>query len=119
MPEAADEPIDLTLVGGRSAGAAPDKGSPTGVEPSRSIDATRERIAYILLGTLGAIVALQAIAGIVFAADCWGSGGKESCDLAKSSLGLVTNTLSTIFTAMIGLVGSVVGFYFGSQKQGG
>jgi hypothetical protein len=47
------------------------------------------------------------------------TGSAEHCDLAKSSLLLVTSTMSTIFAAMVGLVGSVVGFYCGSQKQGG
>lgn len=56
-----DAPIDLSSLGakanagaaGDGAGRAGDRGSPIGVGPSKSIDATRERIAYILLGTLG------------------------------------------------------------------
>ena len=95
----------------------PDQRSPVRVGPDTVLDAPRERIAYILLGTLAAIIVLQAIASSVFAGDCWRYGG--SCNVAGSSLGLITSTMTTIFTAMVGLVGSVVGFYFGSQKQGG
>jgi uncharacterized membrane protein YeaQ/YmgE (transglycosylase-associated protein family) len=97
--------------------AASNMGSATAVTPY-TLDGTRQRIAFILLGILGAIVLVEVIASAVFASNCWFfETTKGSCPQAQASLSVLTSAMGTIFTAMVGLVGSVVGFYFGSQKQ--
>jgi hypothetical protein len=83
---------------------------------SFDIDRTREKIAFILLGILAAIILIEVLAGGIFAADCWTQAG-DNCSKVQASLGILTGVLGMVFTAMVGLVGSVVGFYFGSQKQ--
>jgi hypothetical protein len=120
--------IDLTTVApvqpasgaaGGTGGASPDsRGTATGVS-GYTLDKTRQLIAFFLLGILALIVLVQVIGSAVFAGDCWFFDHvKGSCPQAQASLGVLTSALGSVFTAMIGLVGSVVGFYFGSQKQG-
>ena len=114
----ASEPILLTTK--RFAGSASELQNNAGsvaevTAPKRlDIDETRQQIAFILLWILGGIIVLEAIGGACFAGDCWLFG---RCDRASTAFGLISSSMGAIFTAMVGLVGSVVGFYFGSQKQ--
>ncbi len=98
-----------------ASGSPGDRGSPAGLRRT-SLEDTRERIAWMVLATLAGVILLDALVSALLAQGCWTYG---RCDRASAALGLLTTTLGTIFTAMIGLVGSVVGFYFGSRKAGG
>jgi hypothetical protein len=81
-----------------------------------SVDKTRENIAYALLWILAGFVIAEVLSSIVLAFECWlGSDGK--CPQETASMDLLTRGVGGAFTAIIGLVGSVIGFYFGSQKQ--
>lgn len=84
---------------------------------ARSVNDTREAIAYLLLGTLIGVVVFEAVFSVVIGGSCWRSGACTDRD--SQAIGLVTTTLQPMFTAMVGLVGSVVGYYFGSQKNAG
>ena len=66
---------------------------------ARSQEQTRRDIAYGLLGLLRAL----AIAGVV-------TMFVESLDVER-----VKDVLGIVFTSVVGLVGSVVGFYFGAR----
>lgn len=95
-----------------------DKGSPIGVSPPFNLDGTRRDIAFILLGMLAAIILIIVLSSSIMAVSCWfGAKPDGTCPQAQASLGVLTSVFGTVFTAMVGLVGSVVGFYFGSQKQ--
>lgn len=94
--------------GGASAG-----GSPAALE-DYSLDSTRKRIAFFLLYIMSGIVALVALVSLVYSADCWLNGSK--CTQAEGALTLLNSGIAPMFTAMVGLVGSVVGFYFGSKS---
>jgi hypothetical protein len=88
-------------------------GSPTAVE-DYSIDSTRKRIAFFLLFIMAAIVALVALVSLIYSVGCW-RGGTAQCTQAEGALTLLNTGIAPMFTAMVGLVGSVVGFYFGSK----
>lgn len=80
-----------------------------------SVDQTRQMIAIWLLASLFGIIAVEALFSAILGFNCWIYG---MCSTrAAPAVALITNTIQPIFTAMVGLVGSVVGFYFGSQKQ--
>jgi hypothetical protein len=120
-------PISLAAIGPSSGGnggsGSSSPGTATAVTPDYSLDKTRQNIAFFLLGILGFIILIELISSGILATGCWSSAitdaktGAVSCPQAQASLGVLTSVLGTVFTAMVGLVGSVVGFYFGSQKQ--
>jgi hypothetical protein len=89
-----------------------DGGSPAAVQ-DYSLDSTRKRIAFFLLFIMAGIVALVAIVSLIYSAGCWLNGSR--CTQAEGALTLLNTGISPMFTAMVGLVGSVVGFYFGSK----
>lgn len=88
--------------------------SPAAVE-DYSLDSTRKRIAFFLLWIMAGVIALVAVVSLIYSANCWFSGDK--CTQAEKALSLLNTGVSPMFTAMIGLVGSVVGFYFGSKQS--
>ena len=90
-----------------------DGGSPTAVE-DYSIDSTRKRIAFFLLYIMAGIVALVAFVSLFYSGSCWLTQTK--CTQAEGALTLLNTGVAPMFTAMVGLVGSVVGFYFGSRQ---
>ena len=90
-----------------------DGGSPAAVE-DYSIDSTRKRIAFFLLYIMAGIVALVAFVSLFYSGSCWLNGSK--CTQAEGALTLLNTGIAPMFTAMVGLVGSVVGFYFGSKS---
>jgi|UPI0006476D72 hypothetical protein len=118
--------ISLSTIGPSSAGSGGASSGPSAptavsVSPDFSLDRTRQYIAFALLGILGLIILVELISSAVLATGCWNTAkpdgtGMMACPQAQASLGVLTSVLGTVFTAMIGLVGSVVGFYFGSQK---
>jgi len=105
----------LPVSSAASAAAPSNPGSPSAVT-GYSVDATRQWIAFVLLGILGAFVFAEVLATVVLAFDCWvGHDGK--CTQEGVAMDLLTRGVGGAFTAIVGLVGSVVGFYFGSQSQ--
>jgi len=80
-----------------------------------SIDSTRKKIAFFLLYIMAAVIALVALVSLFYSANCWMFGG-DKCTQATQALTLLNNGVAPMFTAMVGLVGSVVGFYFGSRQ---
>jgi hypothetical protein len=101
---------------GRGAGGGTgtgDGGSPTAVQ-DYSLDSTRKRIAFFLLYIMAGIVALVAFVSLFYSGGCWLNHTK--CSQAEGALTLLNTGIAPMFTAMVGLVGSVVGFYFGSKS---
>lgn len=76
---------------------------------------TQRRIAFMLLWIMIGVIAIITVMSLGYSLRCAFDGA--ACDTGSSALKLLNDSMSPIFTAMIGLVGSVVGFYFGS-KQG-
>lgn len=95
------------------AGGGGTPGTPTVVQDF-SLDTTRKRIAFFLLYIMAGVIALVALVSLIYSADCWLNGSK--CTQAEGALNLLNSGIAPMFTAMIGLVGSVVGFYFGSKS---
>lgn len=79
---------------------------------------TQRDLAFLLVRILIGVIAVILVVSVTYSIDCWRNADDvgEPCGSAGAALTLLTNSLSPIFTAMIGLVGSVVGFYFGSKK---
>lgn len=103
--------------------AAPSPAPPAGgagtVNPEVTtfeLDRTRKQLAYRLLWIMIGIIGVIMLMSTIYSVRCWIDGG--SCAAATTALGILTGSLSPIFTAMVGLVGSVVGFYFGSKSTG-
>ena len=92
-----------------------DGGSPAAVQ-DYSLDSTRKRIAFFLLFIMAGIVALVALVSLLYSLDCWLSRTPGKCTQAEGALTLLNSGIAPMFTAMVGLVGSVVGFYFGSKS---
>ncbi|HEX8573343.1 MAG TPA: hypothetical protein VF759_11395 [Allosphingosinicella sp.] len=95
-------------------GGAGPGGGPVGVEPVE-LGNTRKTIAYFLLWILVGIIVVIVLVSLVFSINCWMDATK--CTAATTALNLLTTSVSPVFTAMVGLVGSVVGFYFGSRQS--
>ncbi|HEY1752536.1 MAG TPA: hypothetical protein VGG29_14855 [Caulobacteraceae bacterium] len=117
----AQAPISLKDIGGASSAAVgPQVVSATGVQanydPGPEQERARAIIAYILLGVLVLSVLVMLIAGVVLAADCYMA---KSCTNAKDSMTVMTSSVGLIFTPIVGLVGSVIGFYFGAKAAKG
>lgn len=79
------------------------------------IDKTREKIAYLLLAILIGVIAIITLVALIYSASCWFSAAQ--CAAAQKALPILTDAIQPVFTAMIGIVGSVVGFYFGSKES--
>ncbi len=105
--------------GGTSGGAGAPAGTGTGggaAVVNFSIDATRKELAYLLLYVMIGVIVVIVIVSILYSLSCWNNAAQ--CTAATNALGVLTSSISPIFTAMVGLVGSVVGFYFGSKQSG-
>lgn len=101
---------------------ADGRGTPVSVGAPTLIDETRKKIAFFLLGILALVIILQVIFGSIYSVGCWNYGAHklpsaDPCVIADTSMKLMSSSLTPLFTAMVGLVGSVVGFYFGSKSQ--
>jgi hypothetical protein len=118
-PAPAPKPVaqSLDAVVASAAASGTDGGTtqtPTGVIPFNFAQTQRDlafRLVWILIGIVGIVTVLS----VTYSVDCW--AGSNRCTAAATALGLLTSSISPIFTAMIGLVGSVVGFYFGSKQN--
>ncbi len=99
--------------GGGGGTGTGDGGSPAAVQ-DYSLDSTRKRIAFFLLYIMAGIVALVALVSLFYSGSCWLTQTK--CTQAEGALTLLNTGVAPMFTAMVGLVGSVVGFYFGSKS---
>lgn len=114
-PVIAGAPASLDVLA--ASGSAPPPAAPTTgdyVVPA-SIDLTRQRIAYLLLWIMIGIMVVIILVSLAYSIGCWRD--VTQCTAASNALGVLTSSISPIFTAMVGLVGSVVGFYFGSKNS--
>ena len=109
----AETALSLGNVPAASNAASGGTGGATGVE-SVDLGNTRKTIAYFLLWILVGIIIVVVMVSLVFSVNCWLNADK--CTPASTALSLLTSSISPLFTAMVGLVGSVVGFYFGSRQ---
>lgn len=95
-------------------GGAPGPPRPPEEEPYNpqiATDTARQRLAYILTGLLVGIVALSfLILGLVVYFPPGGSNGATS-----PAMTALDSLLTLVFAPIIGLVGSVLGFYFGGR----
>lgn len=108
-------PIGHAVTPGTTATATePDRGTPTDVTDAGDLGRTRRQIALFLLWITAGVIGAPIFATIIFSGWCWLNAA--SCTPAATALDLLSRNMSQYVTAMIGLVGSVVGFYFGSQR---
>jgi hypothetical protein len=119
------EPVDLRTISPTSGTGLPGGGVDGSAQRSSSVtlsstktynfSITQEKLAlrilWILMGIIGAVFCLSLVMGSV----CLVSSGQ--CKAAGEGLQLVIGTTKELFTAIIGLVGSVVGFYFGQRDR--
>ena len=124
-PGGADEPKPLDSAVEQLGGAPPGgndpppspASTPAGTETyNLRLDATRRQIAFFLLWIMAGVIAAPVFATIVFSGWCWWNGG-DTCTNAGTAIDLLAKSMSQFVTAMVGLVGSVVGFYFGSKQN--
>lgn len=108
------EPVVLSTIKARGSPSSDNIGSPEGVRSGLKLEQTRANIAYGLLAILLLVVLFQVISSAALSSGCWVWG--SYCPQAEKALSMITSTTQSIFTAMVGLVGSVVGFYFGSKS---
>lgn len=114
-PAGTAEAVASAVTGtGTGTGASAATGTAVGLQ-DYSEDETRERIAYFLLWIMIGVIIAVVLVALMFSVDCWLHPGR--CEPAKDALAMLTTSISPVFTAMVGLVGSVVGFYFGSKKS--
>lgn len=105
----------IAKLAGASAGNNDDRGTLTGLDPGATFIDTQKRIAFALLLIMIGVIAIITVVALGYSVRCSIDGG--SCDRSSKALDLLNGSMSPIFTAMIGLVGSVVGFYFGSRQS--
>ena len=120
VKQPSNSPIDLRTInaGEQEPQSQSDVGSPSEVNPV-GLEDTRRWIAFFLLGILTLVILIEVLGAVILAVNCWVYAARDgSCPAAQTSMGLLTNSLGAVFTAMVGLVGSVVGFYFGSKTTG-
>jgi hypothetical protein len=93
--------------------------SATSVSDDGQLDGnTRRNIAYALVLLLASLVLFHFYQSSHLVAVCATMPPvSTSCDLEKEAFGLAAKESQNIFTAIVGLVGSVVGFYFGQKSQ--
>jgi len=116
-PRPIGEVVPPGTAGTASGGAG---GSPQGTENyqlSLRLADTQKSIAIFLLCIFAGVIAAPVLATIVFSGWCWLHA--ETCPAASQALDLLSRNASQYVTAIIGIVGSVVGFYFGSNSSGG
>jgi hypothetical protein len=77
-------------------------------ETERGRERTRGRIAYILIGTLVSIVVATFLYIIWLSADF---SGQSTDDLIT----MMQSVGTTLLAPLVGLIGAVIGFYFGGQ----
>lgn len=102
---------------GLTVAPAPAQGGGSGTASVENVDLgnTRKRIAYFLLWILVGVIVVIVLVSVVFSVRCWIN--PDTCTPAATALNILTSNVAPVFTAMVGLVGSVVGFYFGSRQS--
>jgi hypothetical protein len=80
-------------------------------DPAPDREKVRALIALLLLGALFAVIILVVLAGILTAYSCH---TKEACTPETADLKSIRAIIELVLTPLIGLVGAVTGFYFGS-----
>jgi hypothetical protein len=103
----------VTAAGGSGGGGGGGGGTPTSVKPY-DLGETQKKIAYFLLWIMVGVIVAMVSVSLVFSIRCWVE--PNTCTAANTALGILISGISPMFTAMVGLVGSVVGFYFGSKQ---
>jgi hypothetical protein len=96
---------DLSSLSVLSAGAATGTMAPLGapsLKKNRWDDAARVVLAFVLVGLLAFVVILTSIYAVT------GSATREAT---------IESYLKIVLSPIIGIVGSVVGFYFGAKSQ--
>lgn len=115
--DAAAVDINEVVTPGTSQTASPNAQTASGTEAyDLKLADTRRGIAFFLLWITAGVIAAPVLASVVFSGWCWLNA--NSCPAASTALDLLSRNMSQYVTAMIGLVGSVVGFYFGSNSRG-
>ncbi|MEA3011481.1 MAG: hypothetical protein QOD42_26 [Sphingomonadales bacterium] len=99
---------------GAGAGGTAATGTAVAVQPYDP-EETRKNIAYFLLWIMIGVIVAVVVVALMFSVDCWIH--TDRCEPAKDALEMLTGSIAPVFTAMVGLVGSVVGFYFGSKER--
>lgn len=101
--------------------AGPDSHSPPtpqSVTPPVPLDDhTRRFLAFAFLGLLFLIVINHGVLTWNVVTPCT-AGDAAMCQQKLAAFAAVVKETQTIFTAIVGLVGSVVGFYFGAKSKG-
>ncbi|KPF62380.1 hypothetical protein IP88_14855 [alpha proteobacterium AAP81b] len=111
-------PIDLSAI--RPTSTADPNTSPTATSVTRfgSLnDRTRTYIAYALVGLLAALVVFHFIQSLQLVSACHAATAATLCKVEIDAFTLAAKETQNIFTAIVGLVGSVVGFYFGQKSN--
>lgn len=103
------EPTDQVIA--KSASGAAETSLAVGAD--KTLSATREAIAFRLITLLGGVVGAYLFISLIFSLSCWTS---NNCTV-QESYNMSAASFTTVFTALIGIVGSVVGFYFGSKTN--
>jgi hypothetical protein len=80
-------------------------------DPAPDRENVRALIALLLLGSLVAVIILVVLAGIFTAYSCH---VKDACTPETADLKSIRAIIELVLTPLIGLVGAVTGFYFGS-----
>ena len=116
-PQVAGQGSGASSTSGGSGGAGGPGGGTLGTAigvQAYPMERTRARIAYFLLWIMVGVILAVVLVSLMFSVDCWLRANR--CAPAKDALAMLTGGISPVFTALVGLVGSVVGFYFGSRE---
>lgn len=84
-----------------------------GLGANVTLDGTRQEIAFRLIMILAIVIGAYLFISLIFSLSCWTS---HTCTV-QESYNMSAASFTTVFTALIGIVGSVVGFYFGSKTH--
>lgn len=113
-------PVDLAKVGISSGNQGQPPTPPItntlqSVSKPFDLGEVQQKIALRIIWVLIAIVACIFLISVILGGWCFYD--KAQCVAAGNALDLVVGKTKDIFTAMLGLVGSIVGFYFGQRSE--
>jgi hypothetical protein len=117
-PEVNQQPIDLQAIRPTSLADPKTAPSATSVTSAGSLnDQTRTYIAYALVALLAALVLFHFFQSTQLSSVCRVGAKQALCMVETQAFLLAAKETQNIFTAIVGLVGSVVGFYFGQKSN--